>query len=789
MYGMANAARTISNASLSVSGSVALASQPFLPLLPNFATRQCFDLLAAKFGAFSLAGRVSLGPAGRPSATPLAMVEGTSPKKKKKSSKGAGGGGSGSRKASDARPEEPGPSRPRAVSLASLEPARPVEPTAQEKAAAAQAAWEEAGMQRQEGPSADEWELQLRAERAEALCVQLRAEADLRSVEALAAKREVQAADDLTACCEGVLRQQQAALLELQAQLATERRDHAEARERGVLLERQCEESKMVMAHHEQEVQVVRDAASLAQQKYREQAANWKRGADKIRDERADDAKGKVARLRVWEAKIARWLDEGYHKKLDALVYAENKRLYDSLALMLRDEYACLDASQRAWDETVEREKGQELAAATSELRETQALLREMKTHRTDLERETAKIVQGFYNAEMADVSTTLKSVSQQLSNERGAAKGHWDTYAEHAKRRRAEARKQNDAVVARLQTIENEMRAVVLQREMLAHNDPRALLQAERKKNDDLCAALADARAERDTAKGRMEHETAKRMDVQQALQRRDDEIASRKLEFGEKEHLHLTLQAERSKASVASQRLGETQGGFEARLDEERQRMGQLEEDRLGIKDQAKQMAASLAHYATLEAQWVEESDGMKAALAKVKGELAPLRRKARRVDELEAVLTAWDVEAQKETLRRVTQKVAQLEKELKIRERDYQRVVRAEGEKKAQIQHAADEARSQQHARSWEVQNEQEAREEVLLGQILKLKEGIAAKVLSQFAAGAKMRSWKSWCTYVLKRKHQRLATPEAELSGDEGPQDGLIKSMGKAFGGLF
>ena len=61
-------------------------------------------------------------------------------------------------------------------------------------------------MQRQEGPSADEWELQLRAERGEALCVQLRAEADLRSVEALAAKREMQVADDLTACCEGVLK-------------------------------------------------------------------------------------------------------------------------------------------------------------------------------------------------------------------------------------------------------------------------------------------------------------------------------------------------------------------------------------------------------------------------------------------------------------------------------------------------------------------------------------------------------------------------------------------------------
>ena len=215
----------------------------------------------------------------------------------------------------------------------------------------------------------------------------------------------------------------------------------------------------------------------------------------------------------------------------------------------------------------------------------------------------------------------------------------------------------------------------------------------------------------------------------------------------------------------------------------------MGQVEEERLGIKDQARQMAASLAHYATLEAVWVEESDGMKAALEKVRTELGPLRRRAKRVGELEAVLTAWDVEAQKEKVKKLTQRVAQLEKELKIKERDYQRVVRAEADKKVQIQHDADEARSMQHAQHWAVQNEQEAREEVLLSQILKLKEGIATKVLSQRASGAKMRTWKSWSTYVLKRKHLRLASPEVELSGDEAPDNGLLKSMGKAFGGLF
>ena len=51
-------------------------------------------------------------------------------------------------------------------------------------------------------------------------------------------------------------------------------------------------------------------------------------------------------------------LDEGFHKKLDALVYAENKRLYDSLALMLRGQNAAALLSlcdPRACEETKQK--------------------------------------------------------------------------------------------------------------------------------------------------------------------------------------------------------------------------------------------------------------------------------------------------------------------------------------------------------------------------------------------------------------------------------------------------
>ena len=110
-----------------------------------------------------------------------------------------------------------------------------------------------------------------------------------------------------------------------------------------------------------------------------------------------------------------------------------------------------------------------------------------------------------------------------------------WEQHAGAARGRRAEYKKGGETVQKRLMVIENEMKEIVRQREQLARNDPRALLQAERARNETLEAKLADARAEAETAVKRLEAETAKKLEVQQALQARDEEIAQRKLEFGE--------------------------------------------------------------------------------------------------------------------------------------------------------------------------------------------------------------------------------------------------------------
>ena len=67
--------------------------------------------------------------------------------------------------------------KPRAVSLASLAPAAAAAAPAPSSAAveaAARAAWEEEGLKKRGGPSKEAWELQLRAERAEAVLVQLK---------------------------------------------------------------------------------------------------------------------------------------------------------------------------------------------------------------------------------------------------------------------------------------------------------------------------------------------------------------------------------------------------------------------------------------------------------------------------------------------------------------------------------------------------------------------------------------------------------------------------------------
>ena len=119
----------------------------------------------------------------------------------------------------------------------------------------------------------------------------------------------------------------------------------------------------MAFAHAQHEVEAEREAHALALQKYRAQTDKWKEGAESIRRERATDATSKMARLRIWENKLSKWLQDGENNKLDAIVYAENKKFYEQLASLLREEYQCLAVSQAAWDATVTSQMQQAPAA------------------------------------------------------------------------------------------------------------------------------------------------------------------------------------------------------------------------------------------------------------------------------------------------------------------------------------------------------------------------------------------------------------------------------------------
>ena len=212
-------------------------------------------------------------------------------------------------------------------------------------------------------PPTQSFDVTLRAERAEAAAVELRAQLQSRTVEAHTSLIDIRHADDLTAACEASLKWQLRQVANYMAELSHERAVGGEQREALTHAAQQIEELQAVVAHLEKQLEAERTSAAAAKAKYHEQGDVWRTGAERIRDERAADAVRKVERYRVWEHTIAKWLEDGRNKKLDPVLHGENLGIYERLAAMITDEILILERQQQAWDETLSAQKQAEVDA------------------------------------------------------------------------------------------------------------------------------------------------------------------------------------------------------------------------------------------------------------------------------------------------------------------------------------------------------------------------------------------------------------------------------------------
>jgi hypothetical protein len=172
-------------------------------------------------------------------------------------------------------------------------------------------------------PSRDAFNVQLRAERAEALVVQLRAQLHGRTNEAFMFGQEVKLADDLTAVCEATQQEQHAALHELTVELTTLRATCSEQRESVMHSSRLIKDLEIAGKSSEAALVAERAALATAKAKYHEQGDVWRAGAERIRADRQTDAAKKLERFRVWEDTISQWLEDGRNKKLEDIVYTQ----------------------------------------------------------------------------------------------------------------------------------------------------------------------------------------------------------------------------------------------------------------------------------------------------------------------------------------------------------------------------------------------------------------------------------------------------------------------------------
>ena len=716
-----------------------------------------------------------------------------SPEKRKKKKKPIGAAASPNLSPELRRSSE----RPSARALAAESLRPPIAAAAARSQCSSQPDRSPTGLAFSSAPSRDAFNVQLRAERAEALVVQLRAQLHGRTVEAFLFSQEVKLADDLTAVCEATQLEQHAALHELTLELTTLRATCSEQRESVMHSSRLIKDLEIVVKSSEAALVAERAAAAIAKAKYREQGDVWRAGAERIRQDRQTDAAKKLERFRVWEDTISQWLEDGRNKKLEDIVYTQNIDVYERLGESLREELQVLKVQQRTWDDTHAAACRAEVTVLEQQLGKTRGALEPLQQARANLEKQTEEVLHAFFVGEMAEVRTQNKALTQQLGMERAKAKTGGERNAEAALRYRARAKEGLGQLTAGLRAVEAEMSELVKLREQLAVSDPGVLLDQERARRSRLEELVVEERAARETADLRTASESRKKQEVQAKLMRKEEEIAARRLEFGEKAHLRMEVDGLRASAGEHEAELGGARQQHALVLEQEAQSKEGLGAQLAQSRAEAKKMALSLAQYATLEAEWMSEREAGQAALDKFKAELRPLRKRARKADELEVLLEASShgaLEAERTTSRGLRKTAAALEGQLQEQRASWEaQAKRVAAELEASRRHARD-LESAAHSAQWSLQEALDEQEARLRAQAAQLKEGLAWRVARQSGRGSQMRCLKAWAVYVLRRKLRRQgAAPGEALSDDEGGAGvgepaGLLGIV-HSFGGMF
>ena len=651
-----------------------------------------------------------------------------------------------------------------------------------------------------DGPSRvgtkNSWDTKIALELAEGCALEAQAQALRASIDSLAQSTEIDLAESALAQCEAALAQaveQAADERRRAAAMESEVRDLREAKLRA---QKEVDEVRLLMKADLARQTQLQQALKEANGRCERQVAEFRKAAEATAAERSREVETRSERIRIWTDRVERFIEAGYEKRIDPVLFNANSEIYTGLVRLLNKEEALLFQQTKVLGEAFAASGTAEADELRGRLASAEAQRASLATRLKDFDVEMKEAFKGFFHDELASAQARVRRLDHAVASlQQAGDDSKRQAAARHAKRR-DEVMREVALLRPALARLEEAVAGIVQNTRTLAEDDPRRALAEEQAVTKAVRAELAAAVAAKEEAVAAARAAEAKAAAAARAKAVVDEQLRARALEFGEKEMLQreIARAAERTAAAEVEREALLAEGDASRAQDAVTmaKKGGEIE----ALRAQAAGMAAALTKYATMEAAWVEEREEGARKLAKLKRERRELAKTAARVDDAEAKLAASShsalVEARKEVAaqrRRVDQLSGELEEAraetaaLRARAAEEAAGLRAEGSAAAAARHAAD----------WVEREANEERAAVLVAQLGKLKEGLTRRVIVQWSMRGLLRCHKAWALYALQRRLRRqIGGASAEpLSGDEtdAPPPGVAGQLLATIGDFF
>ena len=236
---------------------------------------------------------------------------------------------------------------------------------------------------------------------------------------------------------------------------------------------------------------------------------------------------------------------------------------------------------------------------------------------------------------------------------------------------------------------------------------------------------------------------------------------MATRSLEFGEREFFEVTKEQLVQAGKEREEEMAEALARYEAQREGARLTGTRYESEIAELKQQRMQMALSLAQYASLEAEWGGKDEEAAASVATLTAEYKGQRQMVGKLPALEEMIA----QCSHEDVARLKYAHSHLTSRLEAAEG----TLASLNEEREALRAEVNGLMAEDEASTWMAREEADAREQGLRAQAVRLKEGLAMRCFAQSLLRTAGRCFKAWTAFVVRHRLKRQL--HMEISDDE------------------